>query len=88
MPTICRFLGIAIKMFYNEHNPPHFHVEYNEYKASIDIRTLGINQWKLPPKVASLVVERAIIHQQELMDNRDLAQKKTGETLHMIEPLE
>lgn len=22
------FLGIIIRMFYDEHNPPHFHVEY------------------------------------------------------------
>ncbi len=36
MPEISRFLGIKIFMYFNEHNPPHFHVEYNEYKASID----------------------------------------------------
>lgn len=58
MPIICRFLGIIIKMFYNEHAPPHFHVEYNEYKASIEIQTMGISEGKLPPKVASLVIER------------------------------
>ncbi len=42
MPEISRFLGIKIFMYFNEHNPPHFHVEYNEYKASIDIKTFGI----------------------------------------------
>ena len=39
MPEISNFYGIIIYMFPQEHNPPHFHVKYNEFKASIDIRT-------------------------------------------------
>ena len=42
MPEISRFLGMKIFMYFNEHNPPHFHVEYNEYKASINIKTFGV----------------------------------------------
>lgn len=38
MPEISRFYGIIIKMFYNEHNPPHIHVEYQEYKAIIPLK--------------------------------------------------
>ena len=30
MPEISRFLGIKIFMFFNEQNPPHFHIEYEE----------------------------------------------------------
>ena len=56
MPEISRFLGIRIFMFFNEHNPPHFHVEYNEHKASINIQTLGIVDGRLPSKVLGLVV--------------------------------
>nr|VFJ68455.1 MAG: protein of unknown function (DUF4160) [Candidatus Kentron sp. FM]VFJ68735.1 MAG: protein of unknown function (DUF4160) [Candidatus Kentron sp. FM] len=26
MPEIARFLGIVISMYFDEHNPPHFHV--------------------------------------------------------------
>ena len=37
MPEISRFYGIVVKMFYDDHNPPHFHVEYNEYRAIITI---------------------------------------------------
>nr|VFK63422.1 MAG: protein of unknown function (DUF4160) [Candidatus Kentron sp. UNK]VFK71652.1 MAG: protein of unknown function (DUF4160) [Candidatus Kentron sp. UNK] len=40
MPEISRFLGIIIYMHFNAHNPPHFHAEYNEFKASISIETL------------------------------------------------
>jgi len=27
MPEISRFLGMVIQMYFNEHNPPHFHVQ-------------------------------------------------------------
>jgi len=37
MPEISRFYGIVITMFFSEHNPPHFHVRYMEYRALIDI---------------------------------------------------
>ena len=33
MPTISRFLGIIITMYFDEHNQPHFHAKYNEHKA-------------------------------------------------------
>jgi hypothetical protein len=69
MPEICRFLGIIIYMYFNEHNPPHFHAVYNEHKASIEIETLGIIEGKLPSRVFSLVVEWAQDHKQELLDN-------------------
>ena len=39
MPEICHFYGIAITMYLPDHNPPHFHVRYNEYRATIDIQT-------------------------------------------------
>ncbi|MBS1257117.1 MAG: hypothetical protein MAG551_00152 [Candidatus Scalindua arabica] len=69
MPEISRFLGIVIYMYFNEHNPPHFHAEYNEFKAAISIQTLGVTEGKLPPKVLSLVVEWAQEHQEELLEN-------------------
>jgi hypothetical protein len=85
MPEISRFLGIKVFMFFNEHNPPHFHVEYNEHKASIDIKTLGVMEGKLPSKVLGLVVEWAEEHQNELMENWNSI-KESGEW-HKIEPL-
>ena len=57
MLEISRFLGIVIQMYFNEHNPPHFHVQYNEYQAAILIENLGVMEGKLPAKVLSLVVE-------------------------------
>jgi len=49
MPELSRFLGITIAMYYNDHNPPHFHVLYNEYDAEIEISNLTILEGKLPP---------------------------------------
>lgn len=42
MPEISRFYGIIIRMFQNDHNPPHFHVIYQEYEALISINTLEV----------------------------------------------
>ncbi len=49
-------------MFYAEHNPPHFHSVYGEFKATIKIDDLGIYEGYLPPKALGLVVEWANIH--------------------------
>jgi len=72
-------------MYFNEHNPPHFHAEYNECKAAISIDTLGVMQGKLPGKALSLVVEWAEAHQDELLENWHTLQA-SGE-FHKIAPL-
>ena len=59
-------------MFYSEHNPPHFHAYYNEYKAEIEIHTLEILAEKLPKKVYNLIVEWALEHKVELKVDWDL----------------
>ena len=86
MPEISRFLGIIIVMFNAEHNPPHFHVRYNEFRAAISIRNLSLIEGKLPPKVLGLVIEWASLHQAELLKNWELAQKHLP--LKPIMPLE
>ena len=50
MPEISRFFGIIIKMFFHDHEPPHFHVEYNEYRAIIDIKTFELTGGEIPSK--------------------------------------
>ena len=42
MPEISRFFGIVIRMFYNDHAPPHFHAEYGEHEALIEIESLPV----------------------------------------------
>lgn len=85
MPEISRFLGVIIKMFWNEHNPPHFHAEYGEYKVEIDIKSLAILKGSLPPRVLGLVVEWAELHQSELLANWE--SMRTTKHYDKIEPL-
>lgn len=42
MPTISMFYGILIKMFYDDHAPPHFHAEYAEYELVVTISPVKI----------------------------------------------
>lgn len=69
MPEISRFYGIVIKMFFDDHLPPHFHVEYGEHKATFDIRSNKILEGKLPNKQLKLVQAWAIIHEEKLLKN-------------------
>ncbi|MDR2543661.1 MAG: DUF4160 domain-containing protein [Treponema sp.] len=85
MPEISCFLGISIAMYFDDHNPPHFHVKYNEFRALISINELKIIDGNLPPRVLGLVTEWAGIHKNELLENWDMAQK-TGKWFK-IEPL-
>lgn len=76
MPTISMFYGIIIQMFWDEHAPPHFHATYGEYKATIDIRALQINEGTLPRRAAQLVLDWSELHQAELLEDWDLCIKK------------
>jgi hypothetical protein len=74
MPELSRFLGIVILMYFNDHNPPHFHVEYGEYEASIAIIELSVLEGDLPSRILGYVVEWASMHKQELMNNWNMIQ--------------
>ena len=67
MPEISRFYGIVIRMFYNDHLPPHFHAEYGENEALIDINNLAVIAGKLPPRALGLVMEWSSLHQSEII---------------------
>lgn len=86
MPQVSRFFGIIIKMYYNDHQPPHFHAEYNEFVAEIGIETFDVINGELPRRVMGLVLEWAAIHRDELRENWDSA--RANETILPIEPLE
>jgi hypothetical protein len=86
MPTISRFYGIIIRMFFDEHGPPHFHVVYQDYNAVIDIETLEIKEGRLPRRALGLVLDWAELHQEELRANWNLIEQ--GRALNDISPLE
>jgi hypothetical protein len=86
MPEISRFFGIVIKMFFDDHRPPHFHAEYAGNAALVDIRTLSAFSGHLPPRAMGLVIEWATLHQQELLADWERAQAQ--QELQKIAPLE
>jgi hypothetical protein len=67
MPEIARFYGIIIKMFYNDHLPPHFHAVYGEYNGIFDIVTLEKLEGDLPARASELINEWANINKDELL---------------------
>ena len=66
MPEVSRFFGIVIRMYFDDHNPPHFHAEYGSEQVVVDIANLSIIAGKLPPRAIGLVAEWASSHQAEL----------------------
>lgn len=86
MPEISRFFGIVIKMYFNDHLPPHFHAEYGEYVAELSIETLEILRGYLPQRALGLVLEWAVFHRGELRAN--WAQARAQNPLSPIKPLE
>ncbi len=86
MPEICRFFGIIITMYFDEHNPPHSHARYGEYKMEVAIDTLSVLAGKLPPRALGLVAEWAVQHRAELLEDWELARKRSE--LKKISPLE
>jgi hypothetical protein len=69
MPEISRFYGIVIRMYAGDHPPPHFHAEYGEAAAQIDIRTGSIIEGNLPRRALRLAQDWAEIHRHELLEN-------------------
>lgn len=87
MPTICMFYGILIKMNWREtgqHNLPHFHAYYGDYEASVGLDGLLL-AGSLPKKQLTLVQAWAMLHDEELKANWQLA--ISGEETFRIDPL-
>jgi hypothetical protein len=74
MPELSRFLGVVVYMYFNDHNPPHFHVEYGEYQASVTINNLALLEGDLPSRILGYVIEWASLHKQELMEDWNMVQ--------------
>jgi hypothetical protein len=85
MPTVSAFYGILIRMFFNDHPPPHFHARYGEFEAKIDIDALKVLEGHLPRRALNLVREWAIMHREELLDNWRLCSENAPPV--KIEPL-
>ena len=85
MPTVSVFFGIVIRMYYDEHNPPHLHAEYQGNKVLLDFRG-NIIKGDLRSKTALRLVREWIdLHVDELVEDWELA--RAGREIRQIEPL-
>jgi hypothetical protein len=85
MPVVSKFFGIVIRLFYDEHNPPHLHAEYQKNKAVFDFQG-NIIRGSLPSKTATKLIREWIdLHSVELEQDWKLA--KAGKTIREIAPL-
>ena len=84
MAELSRFFGIIIAMFGSDHNPPHIHVRYGDYEATITIQQ-EIVKGEIPIRVLKLVLTWIDLHKDELLINWENAQN--GLELNKIEPL-
>ncbi len=85
MPRISMFYGILIQMYWDEHSPPHFHASYNGCNGSIDIKRLIMTEGDLPKRALKLTLDWAALHQQELLADWELCQKRLAP--NKIDPL-
>jgi hypothetical protein len=85
VPTISRFFGILITMYFDDHDPPHFHARHADGAAKVRIDTLEVMVSTLDRRHLRLVLAWAELHRDELTDNWRRA--RAGETLNDIEPL-
>jgi hypothetical protein len=86
MPEISRFFGVIIRMYFDDHPPPHFHAIYGGREMQVSIDPIVILEGDLPRRAVSMVIEWAALHQRELMENWERLQNERPTT--RIEPLE
>jgi hypothetical protein len=85
MPTVAAFRGIRAYINWNDHSPPHFHADYGGDSVVVAIQEISAMSGSLPNKQLKMLLGWAALHQEELMENWDLASK--GEATFAIAPL-
>lgn len=85
MPTISRFYGIVIRMYFLDHAPPHFHAVYSGDEVVVTISTGEVIRGEMPDRALRMVQEWASIHREELEANWVLLQQPAAAT--QIAPL-
>lgn len=74
MPIIAAFYGVTVRMFYDEHNPPHFHASYQDYTAEFFMNG-DLLKGDMPTKQRKQITAWAKIHEEELLKNWMLMRK-------------
>ena len=75
MPTVAIVDGVRIIFYWNDHPPPHFHVEFAEHRGQISIDTLDLMEGSLPAAKLAAIRRWATSHQKELLECWSKARK-------------
>jgi hypothetical protein len=86
MPRISAFYGLSIYMYYNDHEPAHFHVRYGEYQARISLTPSSLIDGRLPRRALAMVLEWAAERHNQLTENWELPRARRP--LEPVEALE
>ncbi len=70
MPEISRFFGISIRMYFDDHIPPHFHAIYAGAEAQIGIEPLTVLRGRFPRRALGMALEWADIAADGSRDER------------------
>ena len=76
MPEVSRFFGVRIAIYYNEHDPPHFHAYYQSFDASYSIENGERIKGKMPVNLEKVIIKWSKKHNNVLMKNWNLAKNK------------
>jgi hypothetical protein len=80
------FFGIVVRMYYDEHGPPHIHVEYRVKKALVDLRG-NVMRGDLGSRTALRLVREWIdLRYDDLVEDWELA--RAGKEMKKITPLD
>ena len=85
MPTISRFYGIEIQMYWNDKHGPHFHAIYGEHRALISLVDGEVLRGGLPPRATRITRQWSRLHHADLLENWERARR--SEQLKQIEAL-
>jgi hypothetical protein len=85
MPFVSMFFGIIIRMFYNEHNPPHFHAEYQGTEGIFNFNGEMLQGNIKSGTALRLIKEWTLLRKAELEENWSNITEKAG--INKIEPL-
>jgi hypothetical protein len=86
MPEVSRFFGISVRMYYDDHNPPHFHAIYSGSEVEVGIDPVVVLRGDMSRRALGMVLEWATAHQTELLENWRLL--NSDQPPNKIDPLD
>jgi hypothetical protein len=86
MPEVNRFFGISIRMYFDDHNPPHFHAIYAGMEVKVGIDPIAVLSGRFKRRALGMVMEWTALRQRQLLENWELL--RNSQPPLPIDPLE